>query len=408
MKAETSVICQGPSTRSDPGEEKSPLKITFLDQSGQLGGAELMLLDLIPQMRGQAQVILLEQGPFCGALLAKGIPVHVIGSQEGKVAVTKQAGLPALVRSIPRVWRMARQVARFTQGADILYANTPKAWIIGALAARQTGIPLICHLHDILSKRHFSAVNRWLMAQAANRMASAVIANSQASAEAFVGAGGQARLVKVVPNGFDPVPFETNINPHGSLREQCGIGHASLAVMAGRIAPWKGQDVFIRAIAASPGVHGAIVGEALFTEEDRSYGASLRELALLLGCAGRIHFCGFRGDMPSIMKEADVVVHCSVAPEPFGRVIVEAMLSARPVIASAQGGALEIVEEGRTGWFHPPGDAAALAACILKILNVPEKAKRVGLMARETARARYSLPHIARQTEQLIEWACAA
>ncbi len=163
----------------------------------------------------------------------------------------------------------------------------------GALAAHRLRVPLVCHLHDIISAGHFSAPNRFLLVQAANWAAQSVIANSEATAHAFIKAGGKARLVKVIPNGFNLDAFDAHgaIRP-SALRTQLRIGNAPLVAMTGRLTPWKGQHLFIRAIAELFGVHGVIVGDALFTQEDRAYAESLPKLAQSLGCADRIHFLG--------------------------------------------------------------------------------------------------------------------
>lgn len=380
------------------------MKVVFLDQSGQLGGAELMLLDLIPQMQVQASVLLLEDGPFHAALRERGIPVRIIGlDRHLHRPVTKKAGLLSLLRVVPGFLELTGEVTEALRGADVIYANTPKAWIIGAVVARRLRVPLVCHLHDILSSRHFSTVNRLLMVKAANLAASAVIANSHASAAAFTAAGGRHSLVRVVPNGFDLAAFSSlrNPSPH-PLYSELGPGHVPLVAMVGRLAPWKGQHVFLAALAQLPGIHGVILGEALFTAEDHAYADHLPELAVSLGCADRVHFLGFRRDVRAILCSADIVVHCSVEPEPFGRVIVEAMLCGRPVIVAGEGGAAEIVEHGATGLHHRPGDADSLAACLRRLLDDPATAGEMALAAAREARARYSLVHVAESTLEVI------
>jgi glycosyltransferase involved in cell wall biosynthesis len=385
----------------------SRMKTVFLDQSGQLGGAELLLLDLIPQMEVEPRVVLLEDGPFRVALEARGIPAQVVNLKEHlPTEVTKRAGLFTLLRSLPGLWSAISQITGTLRGADMIYANTPKAWIMGAVAARRTGVPLICHLHDIISAGHFSAVNRFLLVRAANGAAQAVIANSGAAARAFVEAGGNERLVKVIPNGFNPDAFDNHgaIRP-SALRKEFRIGNAPLVAMAGRLTPWKGQHIFIRAIAELFGVHGVIVGDALFTAEDRAYAQSLPALAKSLGCADRIHFLGFRDAVMPVLREADVVAHCSVQPEPFGRVIVEAMFCGRPVVVAGEGGAAEIVKHGVTGLHHLPGDAVSLAFRLRGLLDHPDTALALARAGEHAAKERYSLDHVAAQTKDVLKTA---
>jgi len=109
---------------------------------------------------------------------------------------------------------------------------------------------------------------------------------------------------------------------------------------------------------------------------------------------------GFRADIPDVMNAWDVVVHASVRPEPFGRVILEGMLLGKPVVATAAGGVPELIDDGRTGFLVPPGDAAALADRLRGVLSAPADRDAVGRRARAWAQRHFSL---ARQVEEMSE-----
>jgi glycosyltransferase involved in cell wall biosynthesis len=104
----------------------------------------------------------------------------------------------------------------------------------------------------------------------------------------------------------------------------------------------------------------------------------------------------------------DVLVHTSTAPEPFGRVIAEGMLAERPVIATAGGGASEIVTAGETAWQVQPRDPAALASAIREVLANPARARAVAAAGRADALARFTLGVTLPQTERAIELAVRA
>ena len=125
-------------------------------------------------------------------------------------------------------------------------------------------------------------------------------------------------------------------------------------VLPGRLSRWKGQEVLLDAMArlARPDVCCVLVGA---DQGRRRYTAELVRLAERLGVADRLRFAGECDDMPAAMMLADVVVHASTAPEPFGRVVIEAQAMARPVIASDLGGPVETVEHGRHRLARPAG-----------------------------------------------------
>ena len=236
--------------------------------------------------------------------------------------------------------------------------------------ARWTGLagkPLVYHLHDILSLEHFSRSNLWLLVGLANRRAGQVIANSEASRTAFLAAGGKTP-VSVCYNGFDCQPFDAwhanRLENRRQHRSPWQLADQPVVGVFGRFAPWKGQHVAIDAIRALPGVHLLLVGDALFGEEE--YKRKLLAMAEAPELAGRIHFLGFRDDVGELMQAVDVVAHCSTAPEPFGRVIVEAMLSRRPIVASRAGGAMEIVEHCVSGLLAEPGVRSHDAGCRMR------------------------------------------
>ena len=123
---------------------------------------------------------------------------------------------------------------------------------------------------------------------------------------------------------------------------------------------------------------------------------SLRRLAVELGIADRVTFAGQRDDVPQVMATLDVLCHCAIEPEPFGRVVIEGMASRRPVIASAAGGVLEIIESGVNGLLVPPGDSAALAAALTDLWQHPLEAARLAAAGRERVETHYTLAqHVA-------------
>lgn len=375
-----------------------PPRILFLDQSGELGGAELFLLDLVTPIRDRSAVVLFKDGPFRQRLVNHGVPTDVIPiSTAFRKNSSPLAALPLLPKLAATTLRLVRRARAF----DVLYANTPKATVLGAIAAFLARRPLVVHLHDLLTPTHFGATNARLLARLASR-ATCIIANSTATRDAFLAAGGHAPRIEVIPNGFNPALFrDLPAAELTTLRAELGIRDHFTVGIFGRLAEWKGQRILLAALRDLPDVHALIVGDALFTDADRAYAKSLRTAAAEL--APRVHFTGFRDDVPALIQAVDIVVHASTQPEPFGRVIVEAMLSARPVIATAAGGVPEIISDGITGTLVPPGDAPSLTTAIRTLQTDPKRRATIARRARVDATNRYALPNVLGRINVLLD-----
>ena len=342
----------------------------FLDHAAVRGGAELYLLDLARAFPDRSATLLFENGPFLTDLRAHGLNASVVPAPPAFLGVRKQGTLLDMLRAVPGVLSLSLRVARRARDYDVLFANSQKAFLIACGAGVLARRPVVWNLHDMLTARHFSAGNRRLVVTLANTVAAHVVANSEATRQAFCDEGGRADRVSVVYNGIDPTPFEQAPDLSAALRHERGIpASAPIVGVFSRLAPWKGQHVLLDALPHVPNLHAILVGDALFSG-DGDYVATLDDMAEALGVADRVHRLGFRTDVPALMRACDVIAHTSVAPEPFGRVIVEGMLAERPVVATRAGGAREIVEDGVTGHLVPPDDPDALAR-VLRHLTTP-------------------------------------
>jgi glycosyltransferase involved in cell wall biosynthesis len=365
-------------------------RVLFLNHAGVLGGGELSLLDIAVRYANSSKVLLLADGPFRSKLEQVGVAVEVLPVSGVVSGIRREGNGIRELQAMPEVLKLSWSVARSVRDYDVLYANSQKALVIGALAGKLASKPVIWHLRDMLVADHFSREHRWLAVVLSNHAVARVIANSRATAEAFVASGGRAEKVRLVHNGIDPTPFES-VNPAqvDALRRALGLAEVPVVGVFSRLAPWKGQHILLEALARLPHVHAVLVGEAIFGE--LAYAKALGEQAQTLGIADRVRFLGFRHDIPQLMKLSDVVVHTSIAPEPFGRVIVEGMLAGRPVVATRAGGAVEIVEDGTSGVLVPPRDATALASALSDLLADPARADALAEAGRKAALEFFSL-----------------
>jgi glycosyltransferase involved in cell wall biosynthesis len=358
-------------------------RVLFVDHSAVLGGGELSLLDISRGFRETSTVLLLSDGPFREVLQEEGVPVRLLGAGASVLSIKRSGGgrSPTAVASIAGLaWRLAQVAREF----DVLYANSQKAFVVSALAGGLARRPVIWHLRDILCEAHFGRANIRLVTVLANVFASRVIANSQATANAFLAQRGRAGKIRVVHNGIDARDFVAVTDTEArEVRIELGVEGRQLVGVFGRFHPWKGQHVAVDVLSRLPDVHALFVGGALFGEHD--YVAEIRRRVREAGMEDRVHFLGFRRDLPRLMRAVDVVLHTAQAPEPFGRVIVEGMLATRPVVAADAGGAAEIVRHGSTGLLVPPGDVGAFAEAVAGLLADPALRATLGRAGHERA-----------------------
>ena len=360
-------------------------RVLFVDHTGQIGGAELILLDVV-EGRSRSSAFLFEDGPLRTALAERKLNLIISKWGRGLSQFRRDSSWFAAVPLMARLAAIVAELARAARSHDVVYANSQKAFVLASIAGLFVRRPLIWHLHDIISPDHFGVVQRRTQVLLANARATKVIVPSQAAATAFSEAGGRRDLVEVVPNGL-VLPPEPRTS--AELRRSLDLPTRPLVGVFSRLARWKGQHVLLEAIASLPDVGCIIVGDALFGEQ--AYAAELKQMVLARGLADRVHFLGHRNDVPKLMMAVDAMVHPSIDPEPFGRTLVEAMLARVPVIATNAGAAPDILQGGRAGTLVPPNDPAALARAIATVLAKPATLQNQLAYALARAQAEYSV-----------------
>ncbi len=381
-------------------QRRDQKRILFVSYTAVLGGGELCLLDFAKAYRDNSEVLLLTDGILKTRLESLGVTVNLLTSSRSLADVKVSSGLASL-KSIGELWRLARQVAKKSKDFDLIHANNQKGFVVAAIARFLGGAPVVWHLHDILTADIFSPLNRRIAVTLANWCATRVMVNSQATADAFIAAGGNSRLLRTVHNGFDSEVFDRVKDNQAGLREELRIPRdRPLVGIFSRLSYWKGQHVLLEAAMQLPNVHLLLVGDALFGEAE--YAERLKNMAMQDSLKGRVHWLGFREDIPALMKACDLVVHCSTAPEPFGRVVVEAQLAKRPAIATSGGGTSEIIEDRVTGLLIPANDPQSLAQAIQDILSDRDFANSLTAAAYEQAKTKISIPSVCAEFEMAI------
>ena len=345
------------------------------------------------------EILLFEDGPAVDLFRDRGIRVDVHPMSRKVLGNSKESGMPGpglAVGVLAQAFQLSRRLRRY----DVVHCNNQKAWVLGAFASALARRPVVWHLHDILTREHFSRSKIRLVVALSRWRGAKVVANSRASADAFVAAGGRPDRVEVLHNPVDPGPFQ-RAAPIEGLRAELGCVDQPLWAVFSRLASWKGQHVAIQALAQVPRGHLALVGAPFFGEE--AWEKHLRGMVDQLGLRDRVHFLGFRKDVPQLLATVDGAIHASTAAEPFGLVILEAQLAGKPVVATAAGGALEIVHPGLDGWLVPPGDVRALASVLQSWLEDPAAANSIGRNAAGLARQNFDADRLRGRFRQILE-----
>ena len=394
-----------------------PTTILFFDHTSKMGGGEISLFNLVTHLdrtRFEPVVVLASDGVLRERLCALGIETHVLPLSSEVTQVRKDTLTGPGAVSLGQIGEIARYVWRLRsfarrRGADILHTNSLKADIIGALAGRLADLPVVWHVRDRIADDYLPSAATRIFRVLCRHMPDHVVVNSAATLEALQLP--EHRRARVIYNGIvhDGLPFAELLDddghePPAPLNGHAANGHANGASapadgpiigLVGRISPWKGQDIFLRAAAQVkeryPKARFQIIGAPLFGEED--YERELRALCSELGLDENVEWLGFRTDVPELIERMTVMAHASKTGEPFGQVVVEAMMAARPLVATDGGGIPEIVADNQTGLLVPMNDAPAMAAALLRLLDQPEWARELGRAGHQRAIENFTIKH---------------
>ncbi len=379
-------------------------RVVLVSVTTVLGGGEIYgtsLMATLDPERYQATVLCPPTGDLPDLARARGLrvtpltlPPYIMGAARASFSFGPRSLSVAVLATARAIGVMVRELRRVN--AQVVHINAMKAGLIAAPAARLLGLPVVWDFKDLVSDDHYSSPLRRVVVAYLNLFATRVIANSGAIRTELIRARVRADKVVALHNGIDLERFSPQNAAAGRARVRPELGlppDTPVAVMVGRLAPWKGHDIFIQAAARVhallPEARFLIAGDSAF--DPPAYRLQLEQLAVDGGLGDSLRFLGFRDDVPDVMGAADIVVHCSTLPEPLGLTPIEAMALGIPVVAAAAGGPLETVADGETGLLTPMGSVDALAGAMLYILNDRGTATRMGIAGRERAERMFDL-----------------
>lgn len=389
-------------------------RILYIDHTAEIGGGEIALLNLIRNIdssRIAPIVLLFSEGPLV-ARMQRYAETHVIELEPRVTKIGKDSlGWWSIfrIKSAFSIIRHVFKVMRFAKKArvELIHTNSLKADVIGGLAARLAGIPVVWHVRDRIEPDYLPSPVVRAFRFLCRTIPNFVIANSTATLGTLHLMGKRGGLA--IASGIDLASFGDVVHNSCEVEKRPKLfaseGGVTRIGLIGRISPWKGQHIFIQAAALLhkryPAAKFEIIGAPLFAERD--YERDLHALCEQLGLCDAIDFVGFVDNVSGRLAELDIVVHASTVGEPFGQVIIEGMAEQKPVVATNGGGVPEIVVHGETGLLVPMGDAVAMADAIDFLLKNPEKASQMGIRGRERALSHFTIQMTARKVEGVYE-----
>jgi glycosyltransferase involved in cell wall biosynthesis len=346
------------------------VKVLHIHSGNLYGGVETFLATLarsqplVPSMK--MSVALCFDHRIAAELRHEGVPPSILGAVR--------------LRRPDSVWRARRALTELLRDGDFDVAVCHQAWphaIFGPVV-KAAELPLVSWVH-MVHGRH------WIDRLASRITPDLIVCNSHFTASLLPPTSSRVEVVYYPVS--TPIKRFTSLD-RGAVRKDLNTSPDDVVItQVSRMEGWKGQAQCLEALARlhdHPGWMCWQVGGAQRPSEE-SYLASLRSTAERLGIGDRVRFVGHRSDIPRLLAEADIFCQPNLLPEPFGISLVEAMTAGLPVVTSAMGGALEIVNE-TCGRLVPSGDCDALARELSRLIISREEREELGEHGRVRAR----------------------
>ena len=355
-------------------KSNAPPSLAFFVISTHLGGAEKSLLDFIVPLKQKDNanfvvVVPKDSGPLINELQTHDIPFAVLKIPKPLLQLSRKTPIKNLFLALPCALLLIYFLIKTlyflkSHRLETVHSTGLKFHLILALLSRFHNFKLVIHLRDILA-------NNWLkklFLLFGKKESIQFVSNSKATSQSL-----EPLTSKIIYNGFDDQRFYPN--PNTDIKRHFQLPPESLLVgTVGVLARWKGQREFVEmaALLAAkyPQTYFVIVGSEIYdTRGEVGERAKLESLVLEKGLQERIFFLSFQKEIQRIYNSLDVFVHCSVDPEPFGRVVVEAMLCGCPVVTANAGGPAEFVLHETNGLLYSLNDVAEMTQSVERLIN---------------------------------------
>lgn len=386
------------------------LTILYLDEIGRIDGAEVVLLNLVANLdkkRFEPIVVCGSDGELVDRLRALNVRVEVLRMKEAFKVFWNIGGrkifnpFGAAAETLYSVFFALKFFFYLKKTSpDIVHTNTLLANLYGTIPARLAGKRLVWHEHNIQPP----GIRRKIVNILGNSFPKRIIVISNAVRSIYTSV--PDRKLCTVYNGLDLEKFRLT-RKSGAIRKEFGIAtSAPLIAITAVLRPWKGQEYFVLAakevLKAHPNARFMIVGDEVFNR-DKGYKDYLKSVAASADIEKEVVFTGFRSDIPEILSEIDILVSATVLPEPFSLIVLEAMASGLPVVATRTGGVPEVMADGVTGILVEPKDPKAIAQAVKRLLDDNGLAQRMGREGRKRAHELFSIKRFVRDVEKVYD-----
>lgn len=355
-------------------------RILYLNAGGEISGAERSLLAMLDALHGThiTPIVAAPEGPLLAECAARGVQTTAVPL----LPLARPRSLGDVGQLLSTVRRGAHALTHLMTELqpDLLHANSAPAMLY---ATRVRGVPLLWHVRDL---RGLPLLGRLLY-----RRATRVLAISDAVRQALLSvADDRGEKIALLPPAVDTARFRPSAD-RAHLRAELGLPlDGPLIGLVAQLVPWKRHHLLLDALErlADRPWHLVLAGADL--HDDATYRAALQERLARPPFTGRVSWLPWQAQPERLLAALDVLALTS-QQEPFGRVLIEAMACAVPVLAVAEGGPCDIVQHGVTGLLAP-ADAAALAAALATLLDDAAYRTTMGQAGRAYVEARFGLP----------------
>jgi lipopolysaccharide heptosyltransferase II len=350
----------------------------------------MKILQILPELNvGGVETGTLDLAKYLVRLGHKAVVVSAGGDLVGELEASgaKHYTLPVNKKSLISIFKLIPELAKIIKNEeiDIVHARSRVPAWIAFFACRRTRAVFITTCHGYYKKHYFSSVMGW---------AKRVIVLSNVIARHMIEDFGLPHdRIKLVPRSVDLERFKF-LDPKQKRKDDFNVA------IIGRITPLKGHLYFIKAMArvlrSVPRLKIWIVGDAPASKE--AYKEEVQVLVRRLGLWHCTEFLGTQRDIPGILAHLDLVVLATTTHEAFGRVIIEAMASGVPVVATKVGGVVDIIQDGKNGLLVPPADPKSMADAVMRIFKDPQLARELAENAYAQVKEKYNLELMVKNT----------